>query len=455
MNTASRLGLVFALVLAAAPAGAEEPRPARESAEMSDGALERTLGELDADPKAGLAKVAALGPEAVPAIGKKLGELGKASGVGAAVKAARDGAPKDADVADLLASRPKGAEKNALVIAALLRALAHANTTAGYRVMVKVAADHGGAFRPEIAKAIKGNDKALPALIETKKTSPTETRVWAYSQLEGMGKRLAGDAVQTKDHQVLAEVLRAYGVVRDLDAVPVLLSFVNADRAPIRTAAREAVLAFDKDAIWKLREAYQNVTNKQAPDAWGAAEVAKELFAAYDKLRLMEVYGLLDQGLKAEQEGRLEEAINAFDRVLARQPELDRRGEMVPAYVAHGQKIATQDPAAARAVFEKALRLANKGPRAPQIEAELAYLDGKELVGRGIDDRASFERALSLDPTHVGARSELTRIETTAAERASRANLATAAAGLFVALVMGMVLFVGKKPKQDRARATG
>ena len=454
MNTASRLGLVFALVLAAAPAFADEPRAGRESAETSDGSLERTLGELDGDPKAGLAKVAALGPEAVPAIAKKLGELAKAPGVGAAVKAAREGAPKDADIADLLLARPKS-EKNALVIAALLRALGHANTTAGFRAMVKVAADHGGAFRPEIAKAIKGNDKALPALIETKKTSPTETRVWAYSQLEGMGKRLAGDAVQTKDHQVLAEVLRAYGVVRDLDAVPVLLSFVNADRAPIRNAAREAVLAFDKDAIWKLREAYQNVTNKQAPDAWGAAEVAKELFAAYDKLRLMEVYGLLDQGLKAEQEGRLEEAINAFDRVLARQPELDRRGEMVPAYVAHGQKIATQDPAAARAVFEKALRLANKGPRAPQIEAELAYLDGKDLVARGIDDRAAFQRALALDPTHVGARSELTRIETTAAERASRANLATIAAGLFVALVMGMVLFVGKKPKQDRARAMG
>ena len=36
---------------------------------------------------------------------------------------------------------------------------------------------------------------------------------------EAMGKRIPGDAVQTHDNQVLADVLHAYGVIHDLDAV--------------------------------------------------------------------------------------------------------------------------------------------------------------------------------------------------------------------------------------------
>src|SRR5262249_6373056 len=146
--------------------------------------------------------------------------------------------------------------------------------------------------------------------------------------------------------------------------------------------ARDAILMFGQDAQWKLREAYANVLNKPAPDGLAAADIAKELFAAYDRLRLQEVYGLLDQGLAAQRDGKIEDAVAAFDKVLARQPALDRRAETAPAYAAYADKIEDTDPGAARAAYEKSLRLDPDGPRTTAIRAELAYLEGMDLERR-------------------------------------------------------------------------
>lgn len=446
--------LALALVTSGAPAAAQDPAAASSPAAIE--ALDRALAGLDApeEPtrRAALKATGDLGPDAVPAIARKLAELRRAQSapIVAVVKQARGSLPRDADVADgLVATTPADdAAKTALTTAALLGALAHAGTTDAARALVKVASDHGGAFRPEIARHLKTvGDKALPALVETKKASP-DVRRWGTAQLEGMGKRLPGDAVQTKDNDVLADVLTAYGAVRDLDAVPVILSFVNADRARVRDAARAALVAFDKDALWKMREAYQNVANKQAPDTWTPAEIAKELFAAYDRLRLTEVYGLLDAGLKAQREGRLDEAVAAFDRVLARQPTLDRRAETIPAYVAWARQREASDPAVARAAFAKALRLANDGPRAPSIRAELAYLDAEDLRARGIVDRAAYERVLALDPTHAAARAQLARMDAAESERSARVRMGALAAGLFLAFVVALVLFAGRGPRR-------
>ena len=58
--------------------------------------------------------------------------------------------------------------------------------------------------------------------------------------------------------------------------MPVILSFVNSDRAQVRAAAREALAAYGQDAIWKLREAYAALTGKPANEGWTAPELANE-----------------------------------------------------------------------------------------------------------------------------------------------------------------------------------
>ena len=461
--------LAFAAVLAVAstasaqqaPASATPTAPTAETG-MSSEELEKLLAPLagdDASARSAAAKsIGELGQDAVPAITRKLAELRKvpAAAVSAALKGAK--VPEGSDLCDtLLKGKVDGpGGKAALTTAALIRALAHAGTTPAVRQLVKISGDAGGAFRPEVTRQTRAlADKAVPALIEARKDSSSDVRHWANNQLEAMNKRIPGDAVQTKDNQVLADVLRAYGSTHDLDSVPVVLSFVSSDRVQVRTAAREALGAFGQDAVWKLREAYSNLTGKSAPDGWGAAEVAKELFAAYDRFRLQEVYGLLEEGLKKDKEGLQEEAVAAFDKVLARQPMLDRRAEMVPAYVTQGQKVEDADAPAALALFRKAVRLAPDGPRAPGINAEIAYLEGKDLEARGIPDTEPYQRALTLDASHVKARAALDRLQATTTEHQSRTKAVGAAAGVLLLAVIGILLFGGARRRKPDARAAG
>src|SRR6202044_3727011 len=148
-----------------------------------------------------------------------------------------------------------------------------------------------------------------------------------------------GDAVQTKDNQALADILRAYAAIKDLDALPVVLSFVNSDRAQVRLAARESTLAYGQDALWKLREAYAALTGDPAPEGIPAVDLAKKLFDAYDRFRLADVYALVDRALGEQKAGKLDAAVTDFDEALARQPMLDRRAEAAPAYFAYGESL--------------------------------------------------------------------------------------------------------------------
>jgi len=168
-------------------------------------------------------------------------------------------------------------------------------------------------------------------------------------------------------------------------------------------------------------------------------------FAAYDRFRLQEVYGLLEDGLEKDKEGKPDLAIAAFDKVLARQPMLDRRGEMVPAYLAQAQKIEESDGAAALAILRKAARLAPEGPRITQINAEIAYLEGKDLLARGINDTEPFKRALALDGAHAKARAELDRLDSASVDRESRTKQVAAAAGVLLLAVLGILLFGGAR----------
>jgi hypothetical protein len=458
-GTAAAQQVPAAASAAQAATTATDPSPAGG---MTSEELDRLLAPLasdDAEARRTAAKtIGELGGDALPAITKKLVELRKtpAASVMSAVKPLKVAEGSDLCETLLKGPKPDGAGANAaLTTAALIRALAHAGTTPAVRQLVKIAGDGNGAFRPEVTRQTRAlADKAVPGLIEARKDASSDVRHWASNQLEAMGKRIPGDAVQTKDNQVLADVLHAYGAIHDLDSVPVVLSFVNSDRVQVRTAARDALTSFGQDAVWKLREAYANLTGKSAPEGWPASEVAKELFAAYDRFRLQEVYGLLEDGLKKEKEGKPDEAIAAFDKVLARQPMLDRRGEMVPAYLAQAQKVEESDAGAALAFLRKAARLAPEGPRITQINAEIAYLEGKDLLARGINDTEPFKRALGLDPTHAKARAELDRMESASVDRQSRTKQVGAAGGVLLLAVIGILLFGGARRGRKPSRAT-
>jgi tetratricopeptide (TPR) repeat protein len=427
---------------------------------LSGAELDRMIAPLGRDSaderRAAATALAALGPDATPAITQKLVELRKGGdgGVYSVLKGLRDkGGKEGGDLLEtLVQQKPDAATTRALTVMALVRALAHEGTIAATRQLVLLASDASGALRPELGRQMKQlGDRAVAALIEARRDPSTETRTWASALLEAMNKRSPGDAVQTRDNQSLADVLRAYANAKDLEALPVVLSFVGSERALVRTAAREATLTYGQDAVWKLRESYAALTGDQAPEGMPAADLAKKLFDAYDRFRLQEVYALLDAGLAKQNEGKLEEAIPSFDEVLARQPLLDRRSEMVPGYIAWAMTLEDKDRPAAQSYLRRAVRIDEAGPHAHEARAELQALEGEDLVQRGISDTEPFEQALALDPSNARAKTALDHLRAESQTSRSHGWRLTAAALVLVLALGGIAVLGGRRKKPAEA----
>lgn len=446
----------------AAPSSTQAPNGGAASLSMPvdelEGLLAKVLSGPDASRKAAAKEVSDLGSTALSAIHVKLGEARRTGGVSNVMRELKDqnegeGSGGDALIDGLLKLRSQNsaAYKATLTTAVLIRALAHIANTASTRELVTILNDHGGVFRPEITRQVaKVGEAFVPALIEARRSSP-ETRRWAHLQLEALGKKTAGDAAQVKSSTVLCDVLRAYGTIHDIEALAVILSFVNTDRAQVRAAAREALSMYGGDGLWKLRESYTNLTGKPTPEGWSADQVAKELFLAFDKVRLQEVYELLDEGLKLEKEHKLLEATQAFDKALARQPLLDRRAEMIPAYVAYADSLEEKDLPQALAFYRKAARLDPKDARKAQIESGIAYLEGKELLQRGVTDEEAFRRALTLDPTNAKARAELSKLDTATETKAEKSRRYLSGLAVILAAAIGIFFFGARSRKRADA----
>ena len=166
------------------------------------------------------------------------------------------------------------------------------------------------------------------------------------------------------------------------------------------------------------------------------------------------MYALLEQGLDAQKNGKYEDAVAAFDKVLARQPMLDRRAEMVPAYFALGMAVHEARIARAPALcLRKAERLDPGGTRAPQIEAELTVLEGQDLLARGIADEDLFQRAHQARPGQRRGtpRSSIGSPPTARSARERTHRWAAGGALLFVALA-GIILFGGRGRGNNRKK---
>jgi tetratricopeptide (TPR) repeat protein len=456
----------IALVAIAPAASAQVPSasgpppsaaPVAVESGMSAAELDAVLAPLSSgsidERRAAAKEVTSLGEDAAPAIGRKLADLRKSGDGGsfAAIKAAREHAGKEGtfdQLEALVELRPEPGVTRALVTTALVRALVHAGTTPALRLLVPVASDAAGIMRPELSRQLKAlGDRSLAVLIEARRDAAPETRTWAANLLETMGKRMPGDVVQTKDNQVLADVVHAYGSTRDMDALPVVLSFVNSDRAQVRAAAREATLAYGQEALWKLREAYSVLTGEQAPEGTSAADLARKLFDAYDRYRLHDVYALLDKGLGEAQAGQMADAVHDLDEVLARQPMLDRRAEAAPVYAKWGESLEETDRPAALAALRRSLRLDEAGPDSSHVRAEILALEGEDLVARGIVDTEPFEQALALDPDNARAKSNLNRIHAQDVAGHTRTWRMFAAAVVLLLAIAGIFVVGGRRKK--------
>lgn len=297
-------------------------------------------------------------------------------------------------------------------VVALSRMLGAIGTTDAVRTLVRIYVRFGEFLRVDTQLQLeKLGDRALPALIETRRHQAPKIARWAERQLDGLGKAIPSEAVQVPDPDVLADVLRAYGYTRDPDAARVVISFANSERPQVREAARQSVSLMKEVANWPLRDTYANIVGKKPPGDWSWDRTARELFGEFDRLRLAQVYKLFNQGREAASAQKTAEAKALFDQVLARSPLFDQRAEMVPTYVAFAEAQLDDDPKAARAALGRARRLSEDAEVTRRAEALLWLLDGRELVARGLADQVPFRRALELDPGNERAKKHLEEIQ--------------------------------------------
>jgi tetratricopeptide (TPR) repeat protein len=252
-------------------------------------------------------------------------------------------------------------------------------------------------------------DRSLASLIESTRHAAPKIRGWATRRLKVRDKETPGEVVQTEDPVAIADILRAYGYVRDPDVARIVISFARSRDTHVQRGAREAIALFGDVANWPLREMYEEVVGGHAPRAWSWDRVARELFAEFDRQKLARAYEHLDQGLEAKKAGELDKMREHFDLLLAHDPNFEDTQELASGYFAFAQEH-TDDLVAAREALLRARRLGSDEALDKRIESLLLTVEGELLLKDGVGDQILFRRAIQLDPENERAKDRLGEI---------------------------------------------
>lgn len=340
-------------------------------------------------------------------------------------------------------------------VLALSRLLRHIGSTPAARSLVHVYVRYGEFLRVNTQLELEAmGDRSLAALIEARRHPAQKIAQWAERQLDLRGKAIAGEALRTDDQEALADILRAFGRIRDVDAARIILSFAQSERAQLRVAAREALVLLGEVATWQLRDAYENTVGKRAPREWSWERTARELFTEYDRLRQAEEYDLFEQGLAAHQAGKLDEMVDKYDRVLAFNPMFERRDEMSAGYLDYARKHGEANPERAASALRRAERVSDDESERRALRSLRLTYEARQLLAAGTADQGLVHQALALDPQNALATRTLEDLAaggTEAPSRTARYWGAGAITGLSL-LGAGGILWAGARRRRHAPR---
>jgi tetratricopeptide (TPR) repeat protein len=448
------------------------PQPSAEDVRLLQSVLASLQSPTDSEREEGARQLLEVKPRQVAAIAKLLNTISEHSDKDA-MKRVCEGArrrvrsavrSRSTDIkeapepaADLVASllatpQPESPGWRDLVgVVGLTRMLAQIGTIEAARQVVEVYVRFGEFLRVDVQVQLERfAARGIAALTEAKRHPAPKVARWAERQLDVLGRAIPSEAVRTEDFEGLADILRAFGRIRDPDAARIVVSFANTERSQVRMAARQAIVMMGEVAGWQLRDTFEGVVGQRPPRDWSWERCARELFGRFDRQRLALVYDSFDAGLAALAKKDLAQAVLRFDDVLAHSPRFDRAAEMAGAYLSYAETLAGEkQSAAALAAARRAARLSPPGPQHDQAMSLVMTLEGEQSLARGISDQYALRRALELDPTNARARSSLT-----IARHPQQANtpyrLRYLAAGLIGAIAvaaLGVIAFQRRSPR--------
>ena len=317
----------------------------------------------------------------------------------------------DSDLLTVLLHNAKSKDaawRDSVSLVALLRMLSAITSVEAARELIFAYARFGEFIRPEIQqRLLEMKDRAVPALIEARRHPAEKISRWAALRLDQMGKAIPGETVRTDDFDALADILRAYGRIRDPDAARIIVSFANSERGQLRIAARQAIAMLGPVGLWQLRDAYEDVVGRRPRRDWTWEHTARELFGEFDRLRLARVYGTFVEGLEKLQKGDLEAMGQAFDRVLAKDPLFEKRSQMAEGYFKLAEYAFDRNPEVASRSAIRAERLATATNLKARARSLIVTERAAASARRGVVDTGELQRAVELDPENHRAREML------------------------------------------------
>jgi hypothetical protein len=404
--------------------------PDPTTVEELEGLLSRLVAADASERDEAARQILEISPRSVPAIDRKLAEIAEMSDLNElkrALLAVRDkareaerqrmraagetGEVKTPDYLIMLVThaRPDSeAWQRVTAVVAMSRILTQIGSVESARALIGLYARFGEFLRVDTQLQLaKIGDPAVAALVEAQRHKAQRVGSWASRQLDSLGKAIASEAVQTEDHAALADILRAYGRIRDPDAARIVISFANSERLQVRLAARQAVAMMGEVALWQLRDTYENTVGKRPPRDWSWERTARELFNEFDRLRLSRSREQFEQGLAAQEQGNLERMREAFDDVLAHSPLFDQRERMTEGYLAYAAKHAESEPSKAVSALRRAARLDMDPARKQRTQSLLLTLEAQRLAEAGVVDLTLLRRAIELDEGNDRAQAAL------------------------------------------------
>ena len=289
----------------------------------------------------------------------------------------------------------------------------------------------------------------LPALIELRSDQDRNVKRWARYGVKRLGAERPTAALRQDDPALLAGIIDAYTNPLDFEAMPELVKLVGREQIQVREAARRAVARFGKNAIWQVREAYEEASGQRADRGWDWQRSTRELYLVLDRSKIEEVETRVAQGMAAFVAGDLKTMAQHYNVLLARFPHYPERAKLAPGYAALGEFHFSADRLdAARDAYQRALRLSPQDETADDWKAQLAFISAERTLTRGVVDLHGYSKALALAPSLAAAEEARDRLSGATRIRARHTKrwAAMAAIGLLLALMLLLV-----KPRKQQA----
>ncbi len=337
----------------------------------------------------------------------------------------------------------------------LLRSLERIATREAGLLIAELLDFDEGAWTQETRRAqARVGTALLPALIELRGHADAAVRRWARRGIRVLGMRDPVVATAQSDHHLTAQVLRAYANPLDFKALPVITSFLGNDRTEVREAARWSMAQFKQNAIWQLREAYEEAVGRRPEPSWTWKVLSERLYAHLDQPLIERARRSLEKGLSAQREGDWKAMERHFARALTFHPAFAGRAQMAPGFAALGAaRLKADDLQGAARAYRRALRLAPDSDAAGKWRAQLAFVTSERLLTKGVVDLIGYRKALEHDPAHGGANEAVDRLSGAWGARRRVAKYWARIGAVMLLAVFGLCLLYSRrrpaKPKKS------